>query len=361
MSSRTLLKLKDDFKFSSPIFRHAIRAAIAITAAIAAGKNLALSNAVWIPISVIVIMRPSLGGTLQISWKRLAGTIIGAAAGVLFLYLNLSATLIFLLVSLLSFFIFYFKTKNYIAFTSVLTLLVVLIIGTVFSHTWQGGIERILDTLLAIIFGLGASFLIWPNFARKNLRKEMADLINAQHKHFRQLREAYIRDTEDTLVLLSGRVKAAQHLESCSERFKDASIEPGLRATQRQELLNLTDIFTRIHGILTSLSSIVNKSTGAIHGNVRHQFEELMDVVEEQFGILENYAEKGVLMTGTKDFSTTFSTFMVYLGKMRSHGEFENFTIDQRNSSSAFISQINRLGLELNRARHGIEALRSTE
>lgn len=361
MSFKAFSKLKSEFKISSPVFRHAIRAAAAITAAIAAAKSLTLSHAVWIPISVIVTMRPSLGGTLQISWKRLAGTVIGAAVGVLFICLNLSVIMVFFLVSLLSFFMFYFKATNFIAYTTTLTLSVVLVLGTIFSHTWQGGMERILDTFLGTAFGLGASFLIWPNFSRKNLRKGMADLIGSQHEHFKQLRKTYFCDTKETGFLLAGRLKAAQHLETCSEKFKDASIEPGLKTAQRQELLNLTEIFTRIHRILTALSSIVNKSTGVFRDSARDGYEELMDAVEEQFSILKSYAEKGKILTEKQDFPTSFNTFMVYLGKMRSQGEFENFTLDRRNNSSAFIRQINRLGTELIRAKDGIESLRKTE
>lgn len=358
MPVKALLKLKNDFAVSSPAFRHAVRAALAITAAIAAAKSLDLSHAVWIPISVIVVMRPSLGGSLQISWKRFAGTVIGAVAGVLLIYLRLSPVAVFLLVSLLSFFIFYFKTKNFIVFTAILTLSVVLVLGTVFSHTWQGGMERILDTFLGIGFGLGASVLVWPNFARKQLRKEMAALIRAQHTHFRQLRDAYFSDVKDTGPLLTGRLNAARNLEACTEKFRDAAIEPGLRASQRQELLNLTAVFTRIHAILTALSSIVNKSAGAFPGPARRRFEELMDACETEFSLLKNYAENDIRPVRETEFPTTFSSFMAFLGQMRSRGEFENLSLDRRNNSSAFISQINRLGLELIRAGNSIEALR---
>lgn len=95
MFLKTLSTLKGEFRVSSPVFRHAVRAAVAITVAIAAANHLTLSNAVWIPISVIVIMRPSLGGTLQISWKRFSGTVIGALAGVLLICMNLSFIAVF--------------------------------------------------------------------------------------------------------------------------------------------------------------------------------------------------------------------------------------------------------------------------
>ncbi|GAB6146440.1 hypothetical protein [Desulfocicer niacini] len=60
-------------------------------------------------------------------------------------------------------------------------------------------------------------------------------------------------------------------------------METGLKTAQRQERINLIEILTRIHRTLTALSSIVNKSTGVFHENIRPKFEELMDAVEEQF------------------------------------------------------------------------------
>lgn len=358
MSSRTISKLKEDFRLSSPAFRHALRAAVAITAAIAAGKTLALSHGVWIPVSVIVIMRPSLGSTLRISWQRFIGTVMGAVAGILLAWPDLSVAVVFVLVSLGAFFTFYFKAKNFTAFTAFLTLSVVLILGSLFSHTWQGGAERILDTVLGIAFGLGASFLVWPNFARKNLRKEMSGLITSQHTHFRQLRKAYFTHAPKKADLLAGRLEAARCLESCSEKFREACAEPGLSAAQRQELLNLTDLFTRIHTILTALSSIVTKSTGVLHGRPREKFEALMDAVDAQFLSLNTYAQKDIMDTGQEEFPLVFNAFMAYLGQMRQQGEFEAFSLDRRNNSSAFLTQINRLGMELTRAGKRIEALR---
>ena len=358
MPAKTVSTLINEFKLSSPVFRHSFRAAIAITLAIAAARGLALSHSVWIPISVMVVMRPSLGGTIQISWKRFIGTVTGALTSVVLIYQHPSIITVFIVVSLSAFITLYYKGRNYMVFTAALTVSVVLILGTLFSHTWQGGMERVLDTFLGISIGLGASFLIWPNFARKNLRREMGELIHSQHEHFKQLRRSYFNKTTDTTVLLGGRLKAAERLESCTQRFKEASMEPGLRPAQRQELINLIEVFTRIHRTLTALSSIVNKSTGVFHGNIRPRFEELMDAVEEQFSSLETYAKEGKVLTPKAKFNTTLSTFMIFLGKMRAQGEFEHFTLDRRNNASALIRQINRLGVELARAKKRIETLR---
>jgi uncharacterized membrane protein YccC len=359
MAQTTGSVLRGEFKVSSPVFRHALRAAFAITAAIAVTRLLDLSHSVWVPISVMVVMRPSLGGTLHVSWKRLVGTTIGAFAGVFITYLHLPVPVTIALALFLLFFIFYFKGQNYIAFTAILTADLVLILGAIFSHTWQGGAERMLDTFLGISIGLAASFLIWPNFARKGLRQEMGALIAAQHRHFCQLRRAYFSDAPETATLLAGRIKALTLLETCTEKFTDAAIEPGLRSGQRQGLVNLVDIFTRIHRTLTALSSIVNNSKGLFHGRIRPEFETLMDSVETKFSELEKIARTGQTPQTVHNFNAGFSKFMFFLKEMRSQGEFERFSLDSRNNSSAFIQQINRLGTELERAANRIHTIRN--
>lgn len=350
--------LTAELRFASPVFRHALRAALAITASVALVRNLGLAHALWVPITVLVVMRPSLGGTLQISWKRMAGTAVGAAAGVLMAYAHLPAAAVAVLAFVLLFLMFYFKGRDYLAFTIFLTADLVLILSTAFPHAWQSGAERLFDTFLGIVIGLAASFLVWPNFARKTLRKPIADLVSAQHCHFQELRKAYFGDRPDTANLLSGRLAARGALDACTEKCSDAAVEPGLISAQRQELMNLVDIFTRNHQALIALASIVNVSTGVFKGALRPELEALMDRIEMQFSHLATYAGTGEAPEADPEFKTCFNRFMARIGSMRSRGEFDDFPLDSRNNASAFILQLNRIGTGLAQARAGLKAIR---
>ncbi len=359
MAARPMEKLFSELKFSSPVFRHALRAAVAITAAVAMVRNLGLSHALWVPITVLVVMRPSLGGTLQISWKRMVGTLVGAVAGILLAYLPLPGAGVAVLAFVMLFLMFYFKGRDYLIFTVFLTADLVLVLSAAFPHTWQSGAERLLDTFLGIAIGLAASFLVWPNFARKNLRAAIGDLVGAQHRHFQALRSAYFSEHPDSANLLSGRLAAREMLDACAEKCTDAAIEPGLISAQRQELMNLVDIFTRNHRTLTALASIVKASTGVFRGDIRPDLEALMDRVEMQFLQLEGYARTGEASGEDPDFKACFNRFMVRIGAMRTRGEFDRFPLDSRNNASSFILQINRIGTGLAQARTGLETIRS--
>jgi uncharacterized membrane protein YccC len=348
-----------ELKLSSPMFRHALRAAIAITAAVAMVQDLGLSHALWVPITVLVVMRPSLGGTLQISWKRMAGTLVGAVAGVGLAYIPLPAAGVAGLALVLLFFMFYFKGRHYLAFTIFLTADLVLVLSAAFPHAWQSGAERLLDTFLGIGIGLAASFLVWPNFARKNLREAMGDLISAQHHHFQALCQAYFNEDPDSANLLSGRLAARTQLDACAEKCADAAIEPGLRAAQRQELMNLVEIFTRNHRTLTALASIVKAATGTFRWDIRPDLEDLMGRVEMQFEQLDAYARNGEEPKEDPKFKACFNRFMARLGTMRARGEFDRLSLDSRNSASSFILQIDRIGTGLEQARAGLSRIRA--
>ena len=361
MQNNPFGRLAKEFTFSSQIFRHALRAAIAITVAVAVVKQMNLYHALWVPITVLVVMRPSLGGTLHISWKRLTGTAAGAAAGILMASLGLPTMAVALVAFALLFFIFYFKGRNYLVFIAFLTADLVLVLGSAFPHPWQSGAERMLDTTLGIGIGLGASFLVWPNFARKNLRQAIGDVVAAQHRHFGQLRQAYLSDDPDSADLLSGRLQAREKLDTCAQKCTDAAIEPGLISAQRQELLNLVDIFTKLHQTLIALASIVANSTGVFKGTIQPDFEALMETLDARFSELETYARTGETPLSPSTFNDCFNRFMAKLGTLRANGEFDRFPLDARNNSSSFILQIRRIGNCLDQAGDGMENIRTPQ
>ncbi|MCG8618173.1 MAG: FUSC family protein, partial [Desulfobacterales bacterium] len=116
MAFEPLSRLMGELRPGSPLFRHALRAAVAITAAVVLVRQLKLHHALWVPITVLVVMRPSLGGTLNISWRRMAGTLAGVILGVLLAYLHLPAFAVAGLAFAMLFWMFYFKDRNYIIF-----------------------------------------------------------------------------------------------------------------------------------------------------------------------------------------------------------------------------------------------------
>jgi len=101
------------------------------------------------------------------------------------------------------------------------------------------------------------------------------------------------------------------------------------------------------------------KSTGVFHGSIRKELEGVIKSIDRRFPALETYARSDRDTGKCEAFNEQFSRFMIFFGRMLSQGEFDRFPLDSRNNSSAFIRRISRLAAELQRARKGIEALRT--
>jgi len=63
------------------VFEHSLRTAIAAISSLLAARLFRLPESYWAPISTLVITQSSLGAAFAVSWKRFAGTALGALVG----------------------------------------------------------------------------------------------------------------------------------------------------------------------------------------------------------------------------------------------------------------------------------------
>ncbi|WP_027720204.1 FUSC family protein [Maridesulfovibrio zosterae] len=358
MFADVLSTIKKEFRWNSVSFRHAFKAAAAITFAIVAARFLGLRHAVWLPISVIVIMRPSVGGTLRIGWKRLWGTVLGAALGVCILFLDPGAGVLYGLIALSFFLMILLRVFNYTAFSCCLTLGVILLLGILFTDGWQFGVERILDTLLGVAIGIAASFGVWPNLARKNLRKKMAMLLELQSVHFKKLAESYLYGGVSEPELVKSRIKASQMLDTCSESFREAAAEPGLQGWQRDSLTRLHRTFSRMHSLLMTMSTIIRRGYGGPLPSITDGMKNILADAADYYAWLECYALTPEECPPEPDFDLAIANFMSAVGDARVRGDFEAVPMERRNNISAFIWNIRALGGEIARAGRRMHELR---
>src|SRR4051812_13835610 len=178
----TLEALRAHFSVRSAIFRHALRVALA-TAAGTAVVHLGLAHGIWVPMATLIVLQPEFGGTIDRALQRTAGTVAGAAlAGVLLATLN--GTVAFEpLIILLLFAAFFVLRRQYGLGVTFLTPLVVLILATADTSPWWDTWERIVDTLLGAALGLGAGYLLWPQWERERLPGLLARALRANRAY----------------------------------------------------------------------------------------------------------------------------------------------------------------------------------
>ena len=350
--------LKKEFRWDSVTFRHALKAAAAITFAIVAARFLELRHAVWLPVSVIVVMRPSVGGTLRLGWKRFWGTAIGAAIGVGILFLQPSSTVLIGLIVLSFFIMILVRVFSYIIFSCSLSVAVILLLGVIFTDGWQFGVERILDTGLGIAIGVAASFGVWPNMARKNLRAKMANLVQLQSAHFKKLSESYLLGGVSEPELVQSRIEASGMLDTCAEFFREAAAEPGMQGWQRNELTRLIRSFTRMHSLLMTMSTIIRRGYGGPLPSIAKGMTDILKATADHYAWLECYSLTPEDCPDEPDYEKAIEKFMGAVGEARIRGDFEDVPLARRNNISAFIWNIHALGSEISRAGRRMHDLR---
>ena len=75
-----LRQIFSNLTMASPSFRHALRVTIAVAAGFWLGRLLPLTNAYWIVMTTLIILKPGYSLTKQRNMQRIIGTTIGCAA-----------------------------------------------------------------------------------------------------------------------------------------------------------------------------------------------------------------------------------------------------------------------------------------
>ncbi|WP_321815753.1 MULTISPECIES: FUSC family protein [unclassified Paraburkholderia] len=172
------LQIFSNLTMASPSFRHALRVTIAVAVGFWLGRLLPLTNAYWIVMTSIIILKPGYSLTRQRNAQRIVGTLIGCVASIA-LILLVKQPLV-LLVSMfaamvMSYSLLLFNYTASVVFTSAYVLLM-------FHLLAPGSMriigERAIDTVVGCMIAIGASHL-FPYWEYRLMGKLVQDMIAA--------------------------------------------------------------------------------------------------------------------------------------------------------------------------------------
>lgn len=233
----SLGKIKGQLRYSSPLFRFALRMAIVMLVVVGLiGFLPSGSYGYWIPITLIVISRPSFGMTLKRNMERVVGTLLGLVLGWAVLGLGLNAALQLAIV-VLSIFVFYsFLLIRYWVSAMAITLAVVLCLSLYQGDDAQILSERLLFTLLGCGLGLLATF-VFPIRHAQHLKLALGGALLANRKYL-----AALVERSGLVEVKLARKQAYLALSGLNESVLWASKEPkwkrgSLRVLNQVELL----------------------------------------------------------------------------------------------------------------------------
>ena len=184
-----LSEIRNNLTFRSVSFRHALRLGVATGLGSLLASVFHLTRGYWIPMTVVLVLKPNFGGTLQRSVQRVTGTICGALlAAALLLFLKDSILLLPILAGL-SFATFTLRNRNYGLFALALTPMVMVMLDVARPITTADSLVRILYTVIGSVVALVSGYALFPTWERRRLPFHLAEALRSEVAFIRALRD----------------------------------------------------------------------------------------------------------------------------------------------------------------------------
>lgn len=217
----------------SVAYRHAIRLAVCVALGDGLGRVLHPYRAYWIPMTIVLVLKPEFAVTFSRGVLRIFGTLLGLLlATALFHFLPIHTTSEILLIALFTFLMRWIGPANYGIFGVTVSALVVLLISITGLAPKEVIAARGINTIVGGGFALLA-YAVWPTWERSRLADLFADLLDAYRNSFRSISRKLLdpssaspRERERTRH--AARI-ARTNLETSMDRL---AAEPGVSAQQ---------------------------------------------------------------------------------------------------------------------------------
>ncbi|CAD6558888.1 FUSC family membrane protein [Paraburkholderia sabiae] len=167
---------------ASPSFRHALRVTIAVAVGFWLGRLLPLTNAYWIVMTTVIILKPGYSLTKQRNGQRIVGTLIGCAASIALIMSVKSPHLLIVVMfasMVMSYSLLLFNYTASVVFTSSYVLLMFHLLAPGSLHIIG---ERAIDTVVGCAIAIAASHL-FPYWEYRLMGKLVDDMIAAMRSY----------------------------------------------------------------------------------------------------------------------------------------------------------------------------------
>ena len=163
--------------------RHAVRLAVLVPATTALAEYSGLHRGYWVPLTVVLVLRPDFGATSSQGAARVLGTFLGLAlAGVVALSLHPSGAWSVVAVAVTSWAAYATFRASPVAWVGFITALVVFLLNVVTPDTAGIVVDRLVDSLIGGAIALGA-YLLWPTWSERDAEQALAHLAEAEREY----------------------------------------------------------------------------------------------------------------------------------------------------------------------------------
>jgi uncharacterized membrane protein YccC len=179
--------IRNSLSFESDGFRHALRLGVIAVLGQTIATVLHLPRGYWISVTILFILKPNFGGTLQRAVLRLTGTVLGGlVAAALSLTIREDVILIAIL-PLLAFAALSVRPINYGLYTLALTPMIMVMLDVGHTANWETSFLRVLHTFVGGILAVVGGYLLFPIWEKQKLPGELAAAIKANANFLRAI------------------------------------------------------------------------------------------------------------------------------------------------------------------------------
>jgi uncharacterized membrane protein YccC len=296
--------LQANLSLRSTAFRHALRLTICLTIAGTIARASGGLHSYWIPMTVILILRPDFAGTFSRGLQRAAGTVVGLIVATAQIYVlpptfAIRATMIGICVFLLR----WLGPANYGFLAMGVTAATVLMLSLTGATVSDLIPDRLEDTLLGGLLAL-STYAIWPT--REPVEDTLAKLLAAYRDYFSAVAQRYLQgSTADTSAdgqRLVARL-ARTNLEASIERF---AAEP---STEVKQIELLRSIMASSHRLVHAVMALEAAPRQSISPPASSQLQRFVTDVKTTLLALEHLLRRTVTHAEMPDRRSDFRGF----------------------------------------------------
>ena len=186
-SSSAWATLRASLTPRSVAFRHAVRTAVCLSAALWISRQLNLPHGYWLPMTAAIVLRPDFAATFNFGLLRVVGTVLGLVLTTVLLHITPNEPWTHLaLMAVLCMAFRYLATAHYGIAVAALTGTVVILLSLGGVSSSAAVMDRVINTALGCGMALLA-YVAWPTWERGRARAALAVMLDAYANYLRAL------------------------------------------------------------------------------------------------------------------------------------------------------------------------------
>lgn len=282
-----LATLRANLSLDSMVFRHAVRLSLCVAAGDALGRVLHPYRAYWIPMTIVLVLKPEFAVTFSRGVLRIAGTLMGLLlATALFHFLPIHMAMEVALIGVFTFLMRWIGPANYGIFGVTVSALVVLLISITGVAPKEVINARAVNTVMGGVFAL-AAYAAWPSWERNRLPELFAALLEAYRKSFAAITAEILEAGSNSARQRERTRQAARtsrsNLETSLERL---TAEPGVTHEQMTRANAMLASSHRFAHAMMALEAGIPAPKSGSQPPPRPEFRQFAAAVDETLRLL---------------------------------------------------------------------------